>query len=113
MKWLILLAVLAGWLVSELKDFFKAGALENTLALSLLKIVFICAVILMVAFCLVTSKKLPRITYQFPRGEESPSQIASETSSMMSEYVYPKRGRENQNTRLTTRSNSVRDGLLN
>jgi hypothetical protein len=114
MKWFVLLAVLAGWLVSELKDFFKGGALDNPLALILLKIVFICAVILMVAFCLVTSRRLPRITYHYPKEDQNPlDRSMSETSSMLSEYCPPKRGRESQNTRLTTRANSVREDLNN
>src|SRR5689334_1632639 len=41
MKMLILVAFLSGWLITELKDIFTAGAYSNTIAYALLKIIFI------------------------------------------------------------------------
>jgi hypothetical protein len=110
MKWYLLLAVLAGWLVTEVKDFFRGGALENPLALTLLKIIFICCVILMVSFCLVTARKLPKLTYYFPSEDQSKfsSAAASETSSVVSDYSLPRqRGRSPFATKLTTRANTL------
>ena len=49
MRDLVILALLAGWLASELKDFFINGGISNTLAFSLLKIIFIIAIILIIA----------------------------------------------------------------
>ena len=60
MKWVILLSVLAGWLVTEIKDFFTGGAINNPLAITLLKIMFISVGILLVAFTLMTSHLLPK-----------------------------------------------------
>jgi len=41
MRLLIVLAILAGWLATEIKEFIIAGGINNTLAFSLLKICFI------------------------------------------------------------------------
>ncbi len=48
MKMFIILALLAGWLVTELKDFMTLGGVSNLLAFGLLKICFIMFLIAMV-----------------------------------------------------------------
>jgi len=45
-----ILAILSGWLFSEMKDFIMNGGYDNKLATILLKIVFILVGILMCAF---------------------------------------------------------------
>jgi hypothetical protein len=55
MKYVILISVLAGWLFTEIKEFFSQGAMSNPLAVTLLKILFISIVILIVSFGLMTS----------------------------------------------------------
>lgn len=46
MRLLIALAILSGWLVTELKDFISGGGLANILAFSLLKICLILFIII-------------------------------------------------------------------
>src|SRR6185437_11264888 len=46
MKLVLILSLLAGWLISELKDFLTNGGIGNILAFSLLKIIFISVFIL-------------------------------------------------------------------
>ena len=41
MRLYILIALFSGWLIIELKDFLSNGGINNTLAFTLLKIVFI------------------------------------------------------------------------
>lgn len=47
---IVILAVLSGWLVGEMKDFITNGGVSNVVAFSLLKICFIlCAIVIMIA----------------------------------------------------------------
>ena len=46
MRELAILAIFGGWLCAELKDFFINGGVNNTLAFSLLKIMFILMMII-------------------------------------------------------------------
>ena len=49
MRDLVILAILSGWLITELKDYFINSGISNTLAFSLLMIIFIIAIILVIA----------------------------------------------------------------
>ena len=46
MTMIVVLALLSGWLVTELKDFFSNGGVTNTLAFGLLKMIVIVVMIL-------------------------------------------------------------------
>jgi hypothetical protein len=46
MSMFLILAILSGWLIAELKDFFYNGGIANLLAFGLLKILFISILIM-------------------------------------------------------------------
>jgi hypothetical protein len=58
LKWLIALAVLSGWLTSEIKDFFFDGGWANRLAISLFKISTLFVLIAMVIMVILFPKLL-------------------------------------------------------
>ena len=81
MKMFIILALLSGWLVTELKDFMTLGGVSNLLAFGLLKICFIMFLIAVVIGGIIfpevvlealrrMKEKIPKETYiqpfQFP-----------------------------------------------
>jgi hypothetical protein len=113
MKWVILLSVLAGWLVTEIKDFFNGGALSNPLAITLLKILFICIGILLVAFTLMTSHLLPKAIKRY-MPEDLKEYISDDNLSQSSESTVKcnnfRRGRSKSPMRFV-RSNSVKRNL--
>jgi ribosomal protein L33 len=60
MKLLILLAMLSGWLFSEIKEFFYNGGLGNLLAFGLLRIVFVLSSIIITVMFII----FPRFIYE-------------------------------------------------
>ncbi len=75
MKDLVILAILSGWLAAELKEFFINGGISNALAFSLLKIIFIIALILVVG-AITTSYEIFRTVRNIATMLELPGIIA-------------------------------------
>ena len=57
----VVLSLLAGWLVKELKDFFSFGGISNILAFGLLKMIFITVMILIFATIIIGSQFLKEL----------------------------------------------------
>jgi len=53
MKLYLILSLLTGWLVTELKDFLTLGGVTNQLAFSLLKICFLMCIITLISSLLI------------------------------------------------------------
>src|SRR5690348_7621111 len=64
MKILIILSLLSGWLVTEIKDFILIGGVQNHFAFILLKIIFIATAS---AICIVMVTGPPLIMQTFER----------------------------------------------
>lgn len=69
---LVILSLLSGWMISKLKDFFINGGITNSLAFTLLKIIFISALMLINGALIIGSHVVVKLWKNFLAVWETP-----------------------------------------